>query len=81
LFQGIEMPLQVTRNHSLIVNKTSLPDMLEITAWSTDIRGEFDEIMALQHKTLPIMSVQFHPESVLTMQGEALLNNFLTLCK
>jgi anthranilate synthase/aminodeoxychorismate synthase-like glutamine amidotransferase len=81
LFQGIEMPLQVTRYHSLIVNKNSLPDMLEITAWSTDIRGEFDEIMALQHKTLPIMSVQFHPESVLTMQGEALLNNFLTLCK
>jgi len=81
LFQGIEMPLQVTRYHSLIVNKNSLPDMLEITAWSTDIHGEFDEIMALQHKTLPIMSVQFHPESVLTMQGEALLKNFLNLCK
>ena len=81
LFQGIEMPLQVTRYHSRIVNKNSLPDMLEITAWSTDIRGEFDEIMALQHKTLPIMSVQFHPESVLTMQGEALLKNFLNLCK
>ena len=81
LFQGIEMPLQVTRYHSLIVNKNSLPDMLEITAWSTDIHGEFDEIMALQYKTLPIMSVQFHPESVLTMQGEALLKNFLNLCK
>jgi anthranilate synthase/aminodeoxychorismate synthase-like glutamine amidotransferase len=81
LFQGIEMPLQVTRYHSLIVNKNSLPDVLEITAWSTDIHGEFDEIMALQHKTLPIMSVQFHPESVLTMQGEALLKNFLNLCK
>ena len=77
LFHNIEQPLQVTRYHSLIVNKNSLPDELEITAWSTDENGDFEEIMALQHQTLPIMSVQFHPESVLTVQGQDLLKNFI----
>ena len=78
IFQGLNQPLKVTRYHSLIVNKASLSDDFEITAWTT-LNGEFDEIMAISHKALPIMSVQFHPESILTEQGHALLNNFLVL--
>ena len=78
-FQELALPLQVTRYHSLIVDKSSLPESLSITAWTTDEQGGVDEIMALAHKTLPIMSVQFHPESVLTQQGHKLLANFLSL--
>ncbi|MAG75525.1 MAG: anthranilate/aminodeoxychorismate synthase component II [Colwelliaceae bacterium] len=78
LFEALNHPLQVTRYHSLIVNKASLPDCLEVTAWTQTDEGDIDEIMALRHKTLPIASVQFHPESILTEQGHALLNNFLT---
>jgi len=77
LFNSLAMPLQVTRYHSLIVNKQSLPEQLLISAWSTDNNGEFNEIMALQHKTLPLCSVQFHPESILTEQGQELLANFI----
>ncbi|NQY64921.1 MAG: aminodeoxychorismate/anthranilate synthase component II [Alteromonadaceae bacterium] len=82
LFKGLNNPLQVTRYHSLIVNKDSLPDEFEITAWSDtgaekSDDGEVGEIMALRHKTLPLASVQFHPESILTEQGRALLENFL----
>ncbi|MFT5756347.1 MAG: anthranilate synthase/aminodeoxychorismate synthase-like glutamine amidotransferase [Alteromonadaceae bacterium] len=79
LFATLNNPLIVTRYHSLIVNKHSLPKELEVTAWSYDKNGNQDEIMALKHRTLPIVSVQFHPESVLTEQGQALLNNFITL--
>ena len=79
LFYGLTSPYQVTRYHSLIVNKASLPDELEITAWSCDKVGQIDEIMALQHKNLPIACVQFHPESVLTEYGHELLKNFLSL--
>ena len=78
LFYQLNNPLTVTRYHSLIVNKDTLPDCLEVTAWSTDENGENHEIMALTHKTLPIASVQFHPESILTEQGMMLLKNFLT---
>jgi len=77
LFHSLALPLQVTRYHSLIVNKASLPEELLISAWSTTDKGEFDEIMALQHKTLPLCSVQFHPESILTEQGQDLLANFI----
>ncbi len=77
LFNQLAKPLQVTRYHSLIVNKQSLPDELTVTAWSIDQENKCDEIMALQHKTLPICSVQFHPESILTEQGQALLANFI----
>jgi para-aminobenzoate synthetase component II len=80
LFQGLAQPLEVTRYHSLVVEQLSLPDMLTVTAWSTDANGQFDEIMAFQHKTLPIAGVQFHPESVLTAQGHQLLANFLSHC-
>jgi anthranilate synthase/aminodeoxychorismate synthase-like glutamine amidotransferase len=79
LFSTLNNPLTVTRYHSLVVNKNSIPEELEVTAWSYDKNGNKDEIMALKHRTLPIVSVQFHPESVLTEQGQALLNNFITL--
>jgi len=77
LFEQLKMPLTVTRYHSLIVDKNTLPDSLTVTAWSEDENGNQDEIMALAHKTLPIASVQFHPESILTEQGEMLLKNFI----
>ncbi len=79
LFQQLKQSLQVTRYHSLIVEQKSLPDELVVTAWSLDESGNNDEIMALQHKHLPLCSVQFHPESILTEQGQALLKNFLTM--
>lgn len=72
IFKGLSPSLEVTRYHSLIVEKESLPECLEITAHSSE-----GEIMALQHKTLPVFGVQFHPESVLTQEGYALLKNFL----
>lgn len=78
IFSELSNPLEVTRYHSLIVDKNSLPDELLVTAWSTDENKEFEEIMALEHKSLPIVSVQFHPESILTQQGHQLLKNFLT---
>ena len=79
LFQQLKQPLQVTRYHSLIVDKDTLSDNFSITAWSLDEQGNKDEIMALQHKKLALCSVQFHPESILTEQGQALLKNFLTM--
>lgn len=81
LFQQLNNPLRVTRYHSLIVDEQSLSDELDITAWSIDEHGNKDEIMALQHKQLAICSVQFHPESILTEQGQALLQNFIELYK
>ena len=77
LFTELNQPLNVTRYHSLIVNKDSLPSELTITAWTENEQGGVDEIMALAHKTLPISSVQFHPESILTEQGQSLLANFI----
>ncbi len=81
LFKQLKNPLRVTRYHSLVVDEQSLSDELAITAWSVDEQGNKDEIMALQHKQLAICSVQFHPESILTEQGQALLNNFISLYK
>lgn len=81
LFHKLNNPLRVTRYHSLIVDELTLADELTITAWSIDEQGNRDEIMALQHKELAICSVQFHPESILTEQGKALLQNFLSLHK
>ncbi|MEO0367283.1 MAG: aminodeoxychorismate/anthranilate synthase component II [Pseudomonadota bacterium] len=74
VFANIENPFTVTRYHSLVVERATLPDCLEVTAWTDD-----DEIMGLRHKTLPIEGVQFHPESILTEHGHALLKNFLDL--
>lgn len=74
VFKGIPSPFEVTRYHSLIVDKASLPDELEITAETDD-----GAIMGLAHKTAPIHSVQFHPESIATQHGHDLLKNFLNL--
>ena len=75
LFKTLKQPLTVTRYHSLIVDRDTLPDELEVTAWLSN--NNQMEIMALQHKYLALASVQFHPESVLTEQGHQLLENFI----
>lgn len=78
VFSGLNNPLTATRYHSLVVKKETLPDCLEMTAWTQTEDGAVDEIMGLRHKTLAVEGVQFHPESILTEQGHALLKNFLT---
>ena len=77
VFSGLKNPLVATRYHSLVVEKDSLPDCLEITAWTQTEAGEVDEIMGLRHKTLDVEGVQFHPESILSEEGHAMLANFL----
>ncbi len=77
VFKGLNNPYTATRYHSLVVDKDSLPDCLEITAWTEDEHGNFDAIMGIRHKTMAIEGVQFHPESILTEHGHDLLNNFL----
>ena len=77
VFAGLADPFEATRYHSLIVERESLPDCLEITAWTERSGGSFDEIMGLRHKALPVQGVQFHPESILTRHGHDLLRNFL----
>jgi anthranilate synthase component 2 len=77
VFRGIDIPFTATRYHSLVVEKNSLPDCFEISAWTEDENGELDEIMGLKHTRYPIYGVQFHPESILTTHGHQLLQNFL----
>ena len=77
VFSGLPDGYTATRYHSLVVDKDRLPDCLEITAWTENDDGSMEEVMGLRHKTLPIEGVQFHPESVLTEHGHALLKNFL----
>lgn len=77
VFAGLANPLTVTRYHSLVVRRESLPECLEITAWTQHDDGSVDEIMGLRHRTLNVEGVQFHPESILTQQGHELLANFL----
>ena len=79
VFAGLPNPVTATRYHSLVVDKKSLPDCLEITAWTQTADGEVDEIMGLRHKELAIEGVQFHPESILTESGHAMLSNFLAV--
>ena len=76
VFRNLNNPLTVTRYHSLIVQRDSLPDAFEVTAWTVR-HGEPDEIMGFRHKTLALEGVQFHPESILSEQGHQLLANFL----
>jgi anthranilate synthase component 2 len=78
VFKGLKNPFTATRYHSLVIEQSSLPDCLEITAWTQDEAGNIDEIMGVRHKTLAIEGVQFHPESILTEHGHELLRNFLT---
>lgn len=77
VFKGLNNPFNATRYHSLVINKDTLPDCFEVTAWTQKDDGSLDEIMGVQHKVLAIEGVQFHPESILTEQGHALLKNFL----
>jgi anthranilate synthase component 2 len=72
VFRGLPTPFDATRYHSLAIERESCPDVLEVTAWTED-----GEIMGVRHRTLPIEGVQFHPESILTEHGHALLANFL----
>ena len=72
VFKGLSNPFEATRYHSLVVQRESLPECLEVTAWTDD-----DEIMGLRHKEYAVEGVQFHPESILTEHGHALLKNFL----
>lgn len=77
VFAGLNNPLTQTRYHSLVVKRETLPDCLEITAWTALDDGSVDEIMGLRHKTLNVEGVQFHPESILSEQGHEMLANFL----
>ncbi|WGL15848.1 aminodeoxychorismate/anthranilate synthase component II [Microbulbifer bruguierae] len=77
VFHGLSNPFEATRYHSLVVEKGSLPDCLEVTAWTETEDGEIDEIMGLRHRELPVEGVQFHPESILTQHGHDMLRNFL----
>ncbi len=74
VFAGLPSPFEATRYHSLLVNRETFPAVLEITAWT-----EEQEIMGLRHREFPIHGVQFHPESILTLEGKKLLKNFLNL--
>jgi len=77
VFVGLANPFEATRYHSLIIERESLPDCLEVTAWTETEDGQIDEIMGVRHRQLAVEGVQFHPESILTEQGHELLQNFL----
>ncbi|WP_295457524.1 aminodeoxychorismate/anthranilate synthase component II [uncultured Thiodictyon sp.] len=77
VFSGLANPFEATRYHSLVIERDSLPDCLEVTAWTATADGEVDEIMGVRHRELPIQGVQFHPESILTQHGHDLLKNFI----
>ncbi len=77
VFKGLANPLVATRYHSLVIEESSLPDCLEITAWTCNPDGSMDEIMGVRHRELDLQGVQFHPESILTQHGHDLLKNFI----
>ncbi|MDQ1120343.1 MULTISPECIES: aminodeoxychorismate/anthranilate synthase component II [Pseudoxanthomonas] len=77
VFAGLPDRYEATRYHSLVVDKTTLPPALEVTAWTENEDGSIEEIMGLRHREFPVEGVQFHPESILTQHGHALLKNFL----
>ena len=77
VFAGLPDGFEATRYHSLVVDKHALPDDLEMTAWTTNADGSVEEIMGLRHRRFPIQGVQFHPESIMTQHGHAMLKNFL----
>jgi anthranilate synthase component 2 len=79
VFRGLENPFEATRYHSLVIDKETLPECLEITAWTRDGIGHVDEIMGVRHKELSVEGVQFHPESILTQHGHQMLQNFLEM--
>ena len=77
VFTGLNNPFNATRYHSLVIAQDTLPECLEVTAWTQNQDGSIEEIMGVRHKSLPIEGVQFHPESILTEHGHQLLRNFL----
>ena len=77
VFKGLNNPFTATRYHSLVIDQATLPECLEITAWTRDEAGNIDEIMGVRHRQLDIEGVQFHPESILTEHGHDMLRNFL----
>jgi anthranilate synthase component 2 len=77
VFKGLSNPFTATRYHSLVIDSKTLPDCLEVTAWTQDEAGNRDEIMGVRHRTLAVEGVQFHPESILSEHGHLLLKNFL----
>ena len=77
VFKDLSNPFEATRYHSLVIEQATLPDCLQITAWTENGDGSLDEIMGIRHKELAIEGVQFHPESILTQHGHDLLDNFL----
>ncbi|MEY3042808.1 MAG: hypothetical protein RLZZ174_1890 [Pseudomonadota bacterium] len=78
VFRNLPQPMVATRYHSLVVEWATLPDCLEVTAWTETPEGEKEEIMGLRHRTLAVEGVQFHPESIFSPAGKRLLKNFLT---
>jgi len=78
VFAQLPNPYNATRYHSLVIEQSSLPDCLEVTAWTENADGSMEEIMGVRHKTSPVQGVQFHPESILTEHGHQLLQNFLS---
>ena len=81
VFAGLANPFTATRYHSLVLEKESLPDCLEMIAWTENDDGELGEIMGVRHRQFAMTGVQFHPESILTEHGHELLGNFLNLAK
>jgi len=81
VFKNLYSPLEATRYHSLVLDADTLPDYLEVTAWTELEGGSMDEIMGVRHKHYPIEGIQFHPESILTQHGHAMLKNFLDYSK
>ena len=77
VFRNLAQPFTATRYHSLVIDAQQLPDCLEVTAWTENENGEREEIMGVRHKELAVEGVQFHPESILSEHGHALLKNFL----
>ena len=77
VFAGLPDGFEAARYHSLVVDKNALPEGLEVTAWTTNDDGSIEEIMGLRHRDFPIQGVQFHPESIMTQHGHAMLKNFL----
>ncbi|TCO83312.1 anthranilate synthase component II [Plasticicumulans lactativorans] len=77
VFAGLPNPFTVTRYHSLVIEQASLPDCLEVTAWTEREDGSIDEIMGVRHRSLAVEGVQFHPEAILTEHGHAMLASFL----
>lgn len=79
VFTDLPAPFNATRYHSLVIEQESLPDCLEVTAWTCNQDGSMEEIMGVRHKTLAVEGVQFHPESILSEHGHHMLRNFLTM--